>query len=380
MKVDYSKLEKIIEQEKSFTDQSYTKVKHLKFTQGTHIVKPLTLGNELDDTFYRYSKTHEFGAGKDYRKVVCWEHMISDHEDRMLSKQKPEEEQRPVEASLRTFLAKNGKLTKADYMLAKKNGCPFCEAYKALRAANADPDVLNRIQLKYNYYLNVYYVRRSTPKEDDTSPNAPKLIEPGLYLWTLNSARAKNDIIGTMTNARYGVKNEDGEEEQVPIEDPLDLYAGVNLSVRAEGEGKNGRRYSYQVSGKPGIKWFRQKQEDGSYTISVPSEITVYDLVADIEANTFQPYQECIKVAKRFWAVALHSIGFEFGGEDTTPTPEQEEAEMLKADAPARKDALKKAEATAKAQLDKEDAELELEVAKSDKEMEYEIEDDDIPF
>lgn len=377
MVVDYSKLEKIIEQEKSFTDQNYTKVKHLKFTQGTHIIRLLPMGNESDDTFYRYSKTHEFGAGKDYRKVVCWEYMILDHEDRMLSQQKPDEEKRPVEASLRSVLAKNGKLTKTDYALAKKYGCPICEAAKALRSANADADVLSRIQYKHNYYFNVYYVRRSNPKEDDATPGAPKLIDPGLYLWTLTSARAKNDVLTTITTARYGSKNEDGEEEMTPIENPLDINQGVNLSVRAEGEGKQGRRYSYAISGKPGIKWFRQKQEDGSYTISVPSELVVYDLIGDIEANTFQPYQEAIKVAKRFWAATLHGIGFEFGGEDSTY--EEKEKELQKQDAQSRKAALAEVEQAVKAQLDKEDAEAELEVkskfAPSDDE-----DDDDIPF
>lgn len=377
MAVDYAKLEKIIEQEKSFTDQQYTKVKHLKFTQGTHIVRLLPLGNESDDTFYRYSKTHEFGAGKDYRKVVCWEYMIADHEDRILSQQRPEDEKRPVEASLRSFLAKNGKLTKTDYALAKKYGCPICEPYKALRSANADADVLNRIQLKHNYYTNAYYVRRSNPKEDDATPGTPKLIEPGLYLWTLTSARAKNDILTTITTARYGSKNEDGEEEQVPIENPLDPYQGVNLSVRAEGEGKQGRRYSYQVSGKPGIKWFRVKQEDGSYTISVPSEITVYDLIGDIEAGTFQPYQECIKIAKRYWAAVLHGIGFEFGGEDSSY--EEKEKELQKQDGQSRKAALAEVEATVKAQLEKEDAEVELEIKGSTFAL-PEDEDDEIPF
>lgn len=378
MQIDYSKLEKIIEQEKAFTDQSYTKIKHLKFTQGTHIIRLLPMGNESDDTFYRYSKTHEFGAGKDYRKMVCWEYMIMDHEDRMLSQQKPENERRPVEASLRSFLANNGKLTKTDYALAKKYGCPICEAYKALRSANADADVLNRIQLKYNYYFNAYYVRRSNPKEDDATPGTPKLIEPGLYLWTLTSARAKNDILTTITTARYGSKNEDGEEEQVPIENPLDPYQGVNLSVRAEGEGKQGRRYSYQVSGKPGIKWFRVKQEDGTYGISVPSEITVYDLIGDVEAGTFQPYQEAIKVAKRYWAAVLHGIGFEFGGEDSSY--EEKEKELQKQDAQSRKDALNVVEQTVKAQLEKEDAERELEI--DTKPISYGLaeDDDEIPF
>jgi hypothetical protein len=373
--VDYSKLEKIIEQEKSLTDQSFTKIKHLKFTQGTHIVRLLPLGNESDDTFYRYSKTHEFGAGKDYRKVVCWEYMILDHEERMLSQQKPEEERRPVEASLRSYLAKNKKLTKTDYLLAKKHGCPFCEAYKKLRAANADVDVLNRIQLKHNYYFNTYYVRRSNPKEDSAEPGTPKLIDPGLYLWTITSARAKNDILSTITTARYGSKNEDGEDESEPVENPLDPVAGVNLSVRAEGEGKTGRRYSYQVSGKPGIKWFREKQEDGSYTIGVPTEITTYDLIADIEAQTFQPYQECIRIAKRYWMSVLHSIGFEFDGEDVDYEKKLKEEE--KADAQSRKDALKEVESKVKDQLDKEDAEREL---IGTKEKEYEVEDDDIPF
>lgn len=378
MVVDYSKLEKIIEQEKSFTDQQYTKVKHLKFTQGTHIVRLLPLGNESDDTFYRYSKTHDFGAGKDYRKVVCWEYMINDHEDRLLSQQKPDDEKRPVEGSLRSFLAKNGKLTKTDYALAKKYGCPICEGRKALHSANADKDILDRIQFKHNYYLNSYYVRRSNPKEDDATPGTPKLIEPGLYLWTLTSARAKNSILTTITTARYGSKNEDGEEEQVPIENPLDPYQGVNLSVRAEGEGKTGRTYSYQVSGKPGIKWFRQKLEDGSYTISVPSEIVVYDLVSDIEAGTFQPYQDCIKVAKRYWAAALHSIGFEFSGEDSSY--EEKEKELQKQDAQSRKAALAEVEAIVKAQLDKEDAEVELEVSNKQSFAPPDEEDDDIPF
>lgn len=370
--VDYSKLEKIIEQEKSLTDQSYTKVKHLKFTQGTHIVRLLPLGNESDDTFYRYSRTHEYGAGKDYRKVVCWQYMIDDHEERMLSQQKEESERRPIEGSLRTYLAKSKKLTKTEYMLAKKHGCPFCEAYKALRSANVDKDVLDRIQIKHNYYFNAYYVRRTNPKEEDTSPTVPKLIEPGLYLWTITSARAKNTILSTITTARYGSKNEEGEDETEPVENPLDLYTGVNLSVRAEGEGKTGRTYSYQTSGKPGIKWFREKKDDGSYTISTPSEVTTYDLIADIEASTFQPYQECIRIAKRYWASVLHSIGFEFAGEDVDYEKKLKEEE--KADASARKDFLAKAEAATSEQLDKEDAERELEV------KDKRIEDDDIPF
>lgn len=376
MAVDYSKLEKIIEQEKSFTDQQYTKVKHLKFTQGTHIIRLLPMGNESDDTFYRYSKTHEFGAGKDYRKVVCWEYMISDHEDRILSQQRPDDEKRSVEASLRSYLAGTGKLTKTDYALAKKYGCPICVANAALRAANADADVLNRIQYKHNYYFNAYYVRRSNPKEDDATPGTPKLIEPGLYLWTLTSARAKNDVLTTITTARYGSKNEDGEEEQTPIEEPLDPYKGINLSVRAEGEGKTGRRYSYQVSGKPGIKWFRVKNpDDGTYSISVPSEITVYDLIGDIEAGTFQPYQEAIKIAKRYWAAVLHGIGFEFGGEDSSY--EEKEKELQKQDASSRKEALAKAESAVNAQLDKEDAERELEVSNKFAPPE---DDDEIPF
>lgn len=374
-RIDYQRLINEAKRDKELT-QNFTKLNHLRLTPGTHSIKLIDKGNDLDITFYRYSRIHSWGSGAEFRKMVCWDYLVNDHKDRVESLKLPKAEQRPVAASLQTYLEEADKIKKADVLKAIRFGCPMCVAREFLTSINASDELKAKVKTSNEYWFNVYYVKRIVPKEDDSSGD--KLITPGHYLYTLGSVRSKNDLVSAIEECVIDLSDAGNENP-----DPLDLKNGMNLRIKREGTGQNNTRYFFSFKGNLGDKWFRIV-EDGQNKIGDVDNPPFYNLVTEVEANYFHTYQQAIAMAKKHWGNVLSSNGFKFDGEDM----ETEHAEGTVSKEAAKKfveNAGKKSEPDDFDLLD--DDELGIDTGSKPKgkslpksKTKIEIDEDDIPF
>lgn len=246
----------------------YEKSQFLKLKPGNHQIRPLPVGNATQKLPFKTVTQHVLPGANETGKylpkfVLCWHWMFST----------PEQQQSTVRD-----LAQMQKLTKADLEKYKQHGCPVCKAVVALDAAGFEKTKVANLKPKTAHLWNVVLRSQNPASESDS-----------VYVWSL-SKKLHDQIMSSVVQGLNGT----------PPMDILDIQAGFDWAVRAEGEGLQ-RRYTMSM-------WPQVKPVTG--------DIQPYNLV-EIAATSFRNYQETIDLVKESIGNFLTQIGHKIGGDET---------------------------------------------------------------
>lgn len=229
----------------------------IKFTQGTHHIRPLPVGNYEDNIPYKVIKQHTIQKNSDGKKIpyfaLCWNWLME-----------PSQRENTL-----TPLGKMQKLTKADFGLWQKYGCPFCRAIKALDAAGYDKQFGANLAAKATNMWNV--IKRASPNTQEAD---------ALFVWS-------------MSNKLHNQFRDMLIESHSRGMDILDPTTGFDWIVSATGEQLQ-RRYTLSM-------WPQPKPITG--------DIVPFNLM-EIAARSFRTYQATIDLLKEGAGVPLGQIGY----------------------------------------------------------------------